>query len=88
MTFQYYTGQIVLPGDRVFTCTEHAGIVVLVIQPRSEEAEWYQTPDGGILIEEDWNGTPSLLLMRPPDGRYWEELELIARAPENTVRYE
>ena len=51
------------------------------IDPRSADADAYQCwEEGSILIEEDWDGTPSLLLETPPDGIYWEDLDFIQRS--------
>ena len=77
--FQYADGSVVMEGDRVKPPNTPTGVILTIIQPGSAEAEDYGCPNGGVLIEEDWNGTPSLLLVEPPDGKHWEELEFISR---------
>jgi hypothetical protein len=84
--FHYATGEVVKKGDVIRTGNRdengnlNIGVVELVIAPGTEDADAYCCPDeGGILIREDWGGTPSYLLETPPDGIYWEDLELIRR---------
>jgi hypothetical protein len=79
--FRYADGTVVMEGDRVKPPNVLTGVILSVIQPGSSDAEAYGCPDGGVLIEENWNGTPSLLLLEPPDGEQWEDLEFISRAP-------
>jgi hypothetical protein len=79
MDFHYYTGEVVAVGDLVRTGGGRSGIVEEIIQPGLKAAEWYDCSDGGVRIIEDWNGVFSPLLMTPPDGKYWEDLELIKR---------
>jgi hypothetical protein len=92
LTYRYCTGQIVLEGDRIRTGNRNKkgvpieGVIQLILQPGSEDAEAYQAPDGGVLIEENWNGIPSLLVIEPekvPCG--WEDVEFIERASRNTA---
>lgn len=42
-------------GDIVITGDKKQGVVELVIQPGSQESSDYSAPEGGILIEEDWD---------------------------------
>lgn len=78
--FHYYDGQAVYPGDRVRTAGGRLGKVAEIIQPGTSAAEDYSAPEGGVLISEEWNGVASPLLLTPPDGKSWEDIELIARA--------
>lgn len=77
--FHYADGAVVMEGDRVKPLNTPKGVILIIIQPGSAEAEDYGCPDGGVLVEEDWNGTPSLLLLEPPDGKHWDELVFISR---------
>ena len=77
--FQYWTGEKVKQGDVVRTGNGKFGVVRKVIVSGSVDSESYCCPDGGILIEENWEGVSSFLVMVPPDGRQWEDLELIRR---------
>jgi len=79
MEFHYYSGATVRVGDRVRTGSGHFGVVEEIIAPGSEAAKQYDCPDGGVLVIQDWRGTKSPLMMTPPDGIYWEDLELIER---------
>ena len=72
MPFFYRTGEPVRVGDRVVGVTGHRGIVEMVIEPGSQASSDYSCPDGGILIEEDWDGRPCPILMTPPDRDQWE----------------
>jgi len=90
VTFRYHTGQIVLEGDRVFSGNRDKeevpikGVIKLIVQPGSKEAEEFQTPDGSVWIEENWNGVLGYFLVEP-EGGGWEDVEFIERAPENTT---
>jgi hypothetical protein len=86
--FVYRTGNAVRVGDRVSTGDERRGTVVQIIERGSPEALDYQCSKGGILIQEDWGGLRSLLLLEPPDGRHWEDLDFISRAAAKKERPE
>ena len=77
--FRYRTGEIVEEGDFVKTGNDNNGVVVAVIAPGTTDAKSYGCPDGGILIKEDWDGSESLMVMLPPDGEYWEDLDFQRR---------
>ena len=72
MSFRYRTGEEVRVGDKVRTGNQKSGIVKVVIRPGSRDCTDFNCPQGGILIEEDWDGVASLLLLTP-DVAYWEE---------------
>ena len=72
MPFFYRTGEPVHVGDHVVTGNRNNGIVEMVIEPGSQASSDYSCPDGGILIEENWDGTPGLLLETPPDRDQWD----------------
>lgn len=82
MEFHYYTGEVVKIGDRVLTAGGHRGVVEEIIEPGPDAAKWYDCPNGGVRIIEDWDGVPSSLLLEPPDGEYWEDIEFIGRKDE------
>lgn len=76
--FHYYDGQTVEVGDRV-RIEGRAGVVIEIIQPGTEMAKAFQASEGGILIDVGW-GPHSGILLTPPDGICWEDVELIERA--------
>lgn len=78
--FHYSNGDIVKVDDVVRTGNKCVGKVVKIIQPLSPDAEHFNCPEGGILIEEEWKDAPSLLLLIPPDGSQWEDLLLFERS--------
>ena len=80
MVFFYRTGDEVRVGDKVRTGNHNLGVVKIVIEPGTRDAEDYSCPQGGVLIEEDWDGTPGLLLETPPDREQWEDLDLLEHA--------
>jgi hypothetical protein len=77
--FHYYTGERVLEGDIIKTGNGKLGAVEKVIVSGSADSVAFSCPEGGVLINEDWDGTPSFLLLTPPDGVYWEDLVFIRR---------
>ena len=76
--YHYYTGEEVRVGD-VVRSNDRPGTVRMVIAPGTQEAEDHGCPEGGVMIEEDWDGKPSLLILTPPDGMYWEDLDFVRR---------
>ncbi len=86
--FLYWSHEEVCIGDIVKTGTGKDGVVVMLIAADSGDAEAYQCPDGGVMIEEDWDGTPSLLLMTPPDGEYWEDLDFVQRSSRKSTQFD
>lgn len=77
--FKYRTGEEVQLGDIVFTGNQKRGVVKLVIYPGTPETQYWACPDGGILIEEDWDGTQNLMAY-PVDAREeWEDLDFVSR---------
>jgi hypothetical protein len=88
--FRYYTGQTVLEGDRVLTEFRNEegmaidGVIELIVQPGSKESEWYQAPNGGVLIKVNWKNGPGLVMI----GEQWwktENLEFIEHMPRSTT---
>jgi len=80
--YHYFDGNVVRVGDHVRTAGGRVGTVEQIIQPGSVESQHYSCPEGGVLILADWDGTKSPLMMEPPDGEYWEDIEFIERARE------
>jgi hypothetical protein len=76
--FRYYSGEVVMVGDHV---REHGqvGLVEMIIQPGTELTECFYCPEGGVMLLFADGGR---LLMDPPDGIQWEDLEFIRRAVE------
>ncbi len=86
MDFYYDSNKKIHIGDVVYTGNisngeQIKGIVKKIISPKGIDAENYDCSNfGGILIEEDWgDGRKNLLVMTPPDGKFWEDLNLIER---------
>ena len=78
--FHYPTGEIVKLRDTVKTGNGNIGKVVNIFNPKSQGAKDFSCEEeGGVLIEEDWDGKASHLLMVPPDGESWEDLKFISR---------
>jgi hypothetical protein len=77
--FRYYTGEIVMEGDHVISENGKPGIVEKIIAPGTSDSTDFACPDGGLLIKEDWEGTPSYLVVTPPDGISWEDMEFVCR---------
>jgi len=77
--FRYHTNEEVKEGDMVITGNRNRGVVEKVIAPGSSDSQNYQCSNGGVLIMENWQGECSYLLMTPPDGEAWEDLEFVSR---------
>lgn len=79
--FQYHTGEAVRVGDTVVYGDRRA-IVEVILEPASDEARQWDAPDGGVLIKEE-EGSDAVLgrvMLTPPDGEHWEDLDLVRRA--------
>ncbi len=77
--FHYYTGDVVMQGDVIISENGNPGVVEKIIAPGTSDSDAFACPDGGLLIKEDWQGTPSYLIVTPPDGVYWEDMEFLRR---------
>ena len=77
--FRYYRSEQVRVGDKVRTGNYKRGIVKMVIMPSSQASEDFSCPQERVLIEEDWDGLPCLILETPPDGEHWEDIEFVER---------
>jgi len=77
--FHYYTGELVEVGDKVRTGSGCFGIVAEVLMPGTPETCTFDSPAGGVLIIEDWNGCQSSLFLKPPDREYWEDVHLVEK---------
>jgi hypothetical protein len=78
--FCYFDRTTICVGDYVLGAEGREGRVLEIFDPKSDEAMSYEAPNGGVLFEFDWSGVKSLLLMTPPDGEYWEDIEFVKRA--------
>lgn len=74
--YQYNTGEDVQTGDVVVTANGRHGVVKKVISPGTRDYDW-ACPNGGILVEEDWDGTPSLLSIPVGAKAEWEDLKFV-----------
>ena len=79
--FHYASGEFIQLGDRVYDA-RHLGYVAEIIQPGSDTALSCNCPDGGVLTMADWDGTESPRIWTPPDGKFWEDWEFMARKPD------
>ena len=80
--FHYYTGERVVQGDLVISENGKPGIVEKIIAPGTSDSDAFACPNGGLLIKEDWEGNWSHLVVTPPDGIYWEDMQFVHRARE------
>lgn len=75
----YYRGEPILIGDIVSTGDGRLGKVVGFTGPGSVSEFTGEMSSGGeIMIEEDWEGRPSLLLIEPY-GMGWEDFDFVRR---------
>ena len=82
--FRYFDSSIVKIGDWVLGPYRQSGRVTEIIQPGSLESEGYScSEEGGVLFVFDTKGVPDPVLMLPPDGESWEDIEFIKRGAEN-----
>jgi hypothetical protein len=77
--FYYYTGENVMEGDIIISENGHPAVVERIIIPGTSEAHSFECPDGGLLVRENWKGTPSYLVVTPPDGIHWEDMQFVRR---------
>lgn len=77
--FHYFDGNEIRVGDHVIGPRGRLGRVDKIIQPESAESNTYDAPLGGVLFIFDWDGVPGPVMMTPPDGKYWEDIEFVAR---------
>ncbi|MBN1510530.1 MAG: hypothetical protein JXB13_00810 [Phycisphaerae bacterium] len=81
MLFHYSTGEPVQLGDRVRTGTGNQGVIELIIEPGTDEAEWYVCEPGGVLIRESWPDGSVGYLAVPFGSHEWDyHLERIERS--------
>lgn len=76
--FFYATGEDARVGD-VITSHDKRAVVELVIDPGTPDAMTWSAPNGGMLIAEDWDGKPGLMLVVPPDREQWVDIVFIRR---------
>ena len=51
----------------------------MVILPGTPDAEAFSAPEGGVMVAERMRKGDNLVLMLPPDGKLWEDLEFVRR---------
>lgn len=78
-TYFYGTGEQVMEGDVVTSGNHKNAVVEKIIMPESFDAEAFSCPNGGILLREDWDGKPSLLLIRRDDVEELQDTRFIRR---------
>jgi hypothetical protein len=77
--FYYFDSSVIQLGDVVSGPRGQTGWVDEIVQPHSLESQAYGCPEGGVRFIFDWDGIQSAVMMLPPDGLYWEDIELIKR---------
>ena len=82
MIYHYRSGEEVRVGDRVFTANKKRGVVVKVIDPNSQDSADFSCPEGGVMINEDWDGVPSWVLFRHQES-ILEHIDFIERAKDD-----
>ena len=78
--YRYITGEQVMEGDVVESGNRKRAVVEKIITPDTPDAEAFSCPDGGILLREDWDGRPGLLLIRRSDVEELEDTVFVRRA--------
>ena len=76
--FHYYNGEEVRKGDRVRFANLY-GVVEEIFPPGSQLAKCFHASNGGVLIRFEGEEHAGMVL-EPPDGLCWEDLELVTRA--------
>lgn len=82
--FKYDSGEDILIGDAIVTGNGNPGFVKLILRPGTPESQDWSCPEGGILIEEDWNGQSGLYALPLCHQADWEDLTFVRRAPTPT----
>jgi len=77
--FRYKSGEPVEVGDVVITGNGKPGIVRRVLFPGTEAAKAFACPDGGVLIEEDWDGHKGYLAVPMSAWWEWEDVRFLRR---------
>ena len=78
--FRYWSRHAVRVGDRIRYCGCD-GVVAEIIAPGSELARDCGCPEGAVAIRVYQQGRTGAVRLRPPGGKYWEDLDFVARAP-------
>jgi hypothetical protein len=66
--FKYWTGEAILPGDRVVSDDRFYGVVEWITLPNTELAEMEKAPDGGVTVAENVHGVVSYAFCSPSDS--------------------
>lgn len=82
--FKYDTGEDIRLGDLIITGNGNPGFIKLILQPGTQESQDWSSPEGGILVEEDWNGQTGLYVLPLCHQADWEDLTFVRRAPTPT----
>jgi hypothetical protein len=77
--FHYFDSNVIQVGDLVSGPRGRIGRVEEIVQPDSLESQAYGCPEGGVRFVFDWNGIQSAVMMLPPDGAFWEDIQFISR---------
>jgi hypothetical protein len=77
--YHYFDGQVVHIGDRVRLYGKFSGVVEEVVMPDTQQAKDCGCPDGYVCTSIIRDGKKGSRLWTPPDGEFWEDLELIER---------
>lgn len=80
---RYVSGEVVAIGDTVITGNGNQGIIEKLLYPGTEEAKAFACPEGGVLVQEDWNGDKGYLSIEIPPDRVdeeWADVKFVRRA--------
>ena len=77
--FHYFDSNVIRLGDLVCGPRDRMGWVDEIVQPGSQESQAYGCPEGGVRFIFDWDGIQSAVMMLPPDGEFWEDIEFLRR---------
>jgi hypothetical protein len=77
--YMYFDRQIVRVGDRVRVYGQYDGVVEEVVMPGTKQAQDCGCPDGYVCTSIYREGVKGSRLWTPPDGEFWEDLELVDR---------
>lgn len=78
--FYYFDTNVIRLGDAVRGPQGRIGRVDEIIQPGSIESQENDCPEGGVRFVFDWDGVQDAVLMIPPDGESWEDIEFLNRS--------
>lgn len=80
--YHYQTGEDIRAGDVVRTGNGHIGVIRLLLRPGTKDASYYNCT-GGVLVEEDWKGKRSFLVLPVFRDNVIIDIVFINRGPDD-----